>query len=103
MRGLRVSGDPVVKHSTPRPSRAAFSNVLGFPAATHIGGCGSLNGFGRTLRGGSEKYLPWKLYSFSRHIFLNSGRTSSTIPLVSSGSVMPKPRCSVDDEPRPTP
>src|SRR5581483_5171447 len=61
MRGLSVSGDPVVKHRTPSPSRAAFSKVDGLPAATHIGGCGSLNGFGSTLRGGREKYLPWKL------------------------------------------
>ncbi|HVJ97771.1 MAG TPA: hypothetical protein VNC41_13155, partial [Acidimicrobiia bacterium] len=26
--------------------RAAFSNVAGFPAATHIGGCGLVYGFG---------------------------------------------------------
>ena len=71
---LRASrATPVVKHSTPRPMRAAFSNVPGLPAATHIGGCGSLYGFGSTLRGGIEKNLPSKLYSFSRHIFLNSG------------------------------
>ena len=52
---------------------------------------------------GIEKYFPAKRYSVSRHIFLNSGRTSSTIAFVSSGSRIPKPRCSVDDDPRQTP
>jgi hypothetical protein len=34
---------------------------------------------------------------------LNCGSTSSIMRIVSAGSVMPKPRCSVDDDPRPTP
>ena len=38
--------------------RAAFSNVPGLPAATHIGGWGSLYGLGSTLRGGILKNLP---------------------------------------------
>ena len=38
--GSIFCGEPPVKHSTPSPIRAAFSNVSGFPAATHIGGCG---------------------------------------------------------------
>jgi hypothetical protein len=38
--------------------RAAFWNVDGLPAATHIGGCGSLYGFGSTLRAGIEKNRP---------------------------------------------
>ena len=53
-----VSTPPIVKHSTPSPMRAAFSNVAGLPAATHIGGCGFANGLGSTLRGGIEKNCP---------------------------------------------
>ena len=40
--------------------RAAFSNVDGLPAATHIGGCGAEYGLGSTLRAGIEKNLPSK-------------------------------------------
>ena len=57
-----------MKHRTPSPIRAAFSNVPGFPAATHIGGCGLVAGFGRTLRGGIEKNLPSNVYSVSLHM-----------------------------------
>ena len=38
--------------------RAAFSNVDGLPAATHIGGCGFEYGFGSTVRLGIVKYVP---------------------------------------------
>ena len=38
--------------------RAAFSNVPGEPAATQIGGCGRVTGFGNTWRRGSEKCSP---------------------------------------------
>ena len=55
-----MSGAPIAKHRTPTPMRAAFSNVDGFPAAIHNGGCGSVYGFGSTLRGGIEKYSPSK-------------------------------------------
>ncbi len=84
--------------------RAAFSNVDGFPAATHIGGCGFTNGFGSTLRAGIEKCSPSKPgYSSSRHMYLNWPTTSSNMSRVSSGSLIPKPFCSVVDEPRPMP
>ena len=84
--------------------RAAFSNVDGLPAATHIGGCGSEYGFGSTLRGGIEKYVPsCPAYSSARHILRNSPTTSSNMSRVRSGSVMPNPFCSVVDEPRPMP
>src|SRR5262245_27581905 len=55
---FNASGEVVVKHNTPIPILAGFSNVLGLSAATHIGGCGSVYGFGSTLRGGIEKNLP---------------------------------------------
>ena len=84
--------------------RAAFSNVDGLPAATHIGGCGEEYGFGSTLRAGIEKNRPSKPgYSSARHILRNSPTTSSNMSRVRSGSVMPKPFCSVVDEPRPMP
>ena len=88
---------------TPRPSFAAFSNVSGLPAATHIGGWGFTNGLGSTLRSGIEKKRPSNRYESWPHILRNSGITSSNISLVRSGSWMPKPACSVVDEPRPVP
>ena len=59
--------------STPSPWRAAFSNVGGFPAATHMGGCvvPPPYGLGRMLRGGTRKYVPSKEYSCWSHIFVN--------------------------------
>ena len=60
--------------------RAAFSNVDGFPAATHIGGCGDEYGFGSTLRAGIEKNCPSKPgYSPACHILRNSPTTSSNM------------------------
>src|SRR3989442_3379044 len=103
MSGASDAGEPVVKHNTPRPIRAAFSKVLGLPAATHIGGWGLVAGFGNTLRGGIEKNRPSYAYSVSFHMRRNCGTTSSNISLVISGSRIPKPRCSVVDEPRPIP
>ena len=41
------------------PSLAAVAKVLGWVAATQIGGCGFWIGFGTRLRGGMSKYLPW--------------------------------------------
>ena len=58
MSGAIFSGLSPVKQITPRPMRAAFSNVSGLPAATHSGGCGFTYGFGNTLRSGIEKNLP---------------------------------------------
>src|SRR6266576_3974736 len=83
--------------------RPAFSNVPGFPAATHNGGWGWVYGFGRMLRGGIEKNRPSNEYDVDRHILGSSTMTSSNISLVSSGSGIPKPCCSVVDEPRPIP
>ena len=40
MSGASDLGEPIAKHSTPSPMRAAFSNVLGLPAATQSGGWG---------------------------------------------------------------
>ena len=102
--GFRGSGPPIVKHNTPSPIRAAFWNVDGLPAATHIGGCGSVYGFGSTLRGGMEKESPLKPgYSSACHIRRNSPTTSSNMSRVVSGSAIPNPRCSIVDEPRPMP
>ena len=56
--GFSASAPAKLKHSTPMPMRAAFSNVPGDPAATQIGGCGSVTGFGSTWRRGSEKNCP---------------------------------------------
>ncbi len=56
--GFSESSVAVVKHSTPSPILAAFSNVDGEPAATHSGGCGLVYGFGSTLRRGIEKKRP---------------------------------------------
>src|SRR5437868_2396169 len=93
-----------LKPSTPRPWRAAFSYVGGFPAATHIGGCvcPPPYGFGRTFRGGVLKTAPSWEYSNVSHIFLNSQMTSSQLALVSSGFT-PKVLISWDPAPRPFP
>ena len=48
MSGFSASAPAKLKHSTPMPMRAAFSNVPGEPAATQIGGCGIVTGFGST-------------------------------------------------------
>src|SRR5436309_2262253 len=53
----------------PTPLRPASSYVGGFPHACQIGGCGFLNGFGRTFRGGTWNDTPSNEYSGSRHIF----------------------------------
>src|SRR5262245_15888271 len=58
MSGAKSFGAPSEKHSAPKPSCAAFSNVDGLPQATQMGGCGKLYGFGSTLRSGIEKYVP---------------------------------------------
>ena len=98
------SGEPVVKHSTPRPMRAAFSNVPGLPAATHIGGCGSCSGFGSTLRGGIEKNSPSKRVLVSRHMRLNCGSDLVEHLAWSARGRRCRSRvCSVVDEPRPMP
>ena len=68
-----------------------------------MGGCGFVAGFGNTFRGGIEKKRPSNVYSVSFHMCRNCGTTSSNISLVISGSTIPKPRCSVDEEPRPSP
>src|SRR5918997_506201 len=99
MSGASCAGEPDVKHRTPRPMRAAFSKVPGLPAATHIGGWGLVNGLGRTLRSGMEKKRPSYEYGSSAHMRANWGTTSSNISLVNSGSVMPNPPCSVEEEP----
>src|SRR5690349_333773 len=41
----------------PSPRRAAISQLDALPAAYHIAGWGLTNGFGRTLRGGSDQYF----------------------------------------------
>ena len=58
MSGMNCSGAPKAKQRTPRPWRAANSNVPGLPAATHSGGCGFVYGLGRMLRSGMEKKRP---------------------------------------------
>jgi hypothetical protein len=104
MSGLSASGPAKLKHSTPMPMRAAFSNVPGEPAATQIGGCGSVTGLGSTCRRGSEKNFPsYPGYSSGPIIFTISGSVSSAMSRVVSIESMPKPNTSVDDEPRPTP
>src|SRR5439155_8404157 len=70
----------------PTPLRPASSYVGGLPQACQIGGCGLLYGFGKIFRGGTENDVPSNEYSPSRHIFGNSGRTSSNL---ASGSSSP--------------
>jgi hypothetical protein len=103
MSGSNSRGVPSEKQSAPTPSRAAFSNVDGLPQAIQSGGCGRVQGFGRTFRAGIEKKRPSCWYGVSRHMRRISRSDSSNIVRVVSPSGMPKPRNSVDDEPRPVP
>src|SRR5438309_458171 len=75
----------------PTPLRPASSYVGGLPHACQIGGWGFLYGLGRTFRAGTLKETPSYEYSVCRHIFRSSGRTSSSIPSVSSVYSMAKP------------
>ena len=61
------------------------------------------HGLGSTLRDGMENALPSWLYSWSAHIFTNSGMTSSHTALVESVLGMPKPVTSLLPAPRPVP
>ena len=92
-----------MKQSAPIPRRPAFSNVAGLPHASHSGGCGTVQGRGRTVRDGIEKPGPSWEYGASVSIRTTSGSASSNRSRVSSGPGMPKPRYSVLDEPRPVP
>src|SRR5437660_6412378 len=85
----------------PTPLRPASSYVGGLPQACQIGGCGFLYGFGRMFRGGELNVTPSCEYSPSRHIFGNSGRTSSYIAFVSSVDAIPNPVTSSAPAPRP--
>src|SRR5262249_58957360 len=55
--GSKSRGEPKLKHSAPKPRRAAFSKVDGLPHATHSGGGGLVLGFGRPLRSGGGEEL----------------------------------------------
>src|SRR3954447_2056406 len=105
MSGFNASAPAKLKHSTPMPMRAAFSKVPGEPAATQMGGCGCVTGFGNTFwRRGIEKNLPSKgPYSSGPIIFTISGSASSNMSRVVSIESMPNPNTSVDDDPRPVP
>src|SRR5438045_7962905 len=85
----------------PTPLRPASSYVGGLPQACQIGGCGLLYGFGKMFRGGTENDVPSNEYSPSRHIFGNSGRTSSYMGFVSSVDSMPELVTSSAPAPRP--
>src|SRR5579871_3485989 len=93
----------MVKHSTPRPIRPAFSNVPGLPAATQSGGCGLVTGLGEISRAGTGNDVPWYSYTPSRHILGISRMDSSHMSFDRSISGIPKPYISVLDDPRPVP
>src|ERR1700736_6656274 len=72
-----------LKPRTPSPRRAAISQLDALPAAYHMAGWGFTNGFGSTLRGGSDQYFPsYPSYVSCVHIFANSRMTSSQISRV---------------------
>src|SRR5262245_1693126 len=97
------AGVPNVKHSEPSPSSPASTNVLGLEQATHIGGCGLVNGFGSTCRFGMRKYLPSYSYCSSPHMRGICSSVSRHIGLVSARLGISKPPHSAEDEPRPVP
>ena len=75
----------------PSPRSAASSSVPGVVTVTHIGGCGSWNGLGMTLRAGISKRAPSQPKSSLVHIWGITRTNSSHVFLVSSGSAQNPP------------